>query len=524
MRGTFRFDPKSISAKDAFLPADSRNEKDNRLEFLNTRKELLELKIQELEEQTESVELSDEQKKIIQQNIVSYEKELDSIVEESESIIDGEQFRVPKRSLFTEPEPSTPFVKKLRPDILKPEQKMLKVWTRELNDIMQRALQPLVTVVGMVAATLTLDDSRILFAWKENASTMNDRLKIVQYADTVEDFIIKNQILGSTLLRGYISTYKPKDEEESEIVDMQGQIKDDCFNLDLSNPDMLSSFILGRSKNMNSAAQRALQYLARSEVEAQFAPAWAFEAMSGSVFRAILSTTCFGAFTAAADQIRRNINCRSFTIKELICSPDVRRSYAYIIASQYLLSGGAINRDGNKGGGRTRNSTYQNINVMRRQEAESVHNGLIWFESVYASINPLLLSFESEKSKKLSSFQMNTDQIVQYRVNQFKKDPTWERADDLTTLLGDNTDTIQRWNYNMNTFLQIWLDDNSSELAKKNALTTASNQYFSLWQFLVTKNSLDFVNQQVEKIREEMSANMDKFKQMLPKRVLKYQG
>ena len=445
MRGTFVFD-RNKSAKDAYLPVRGTEEQHgNSKKHHLSEEQLADMEqvkdwVEMLEEQTKSAPFDTPKQKLdgLRKELNDYQTQLAVFQSaddgDEESILSMEQYRIvpPIFIPTTTTAKRTPFdsgktplqkhdgTKKMKTDVMNAETKMILKWTEELNNILVRALAPLMTVVGIVATRLTYDDVRKLLAWKENSSSVNDHLKIVQPANTVEEFIqINSETLGTKLLQVYIASYDPKTETEDDFTRSNAPIGHDCFNLDLdNNPNAFSEFILQRSNNAKEATQRALEYLTQSTTEVQFAPAWAFEVVSDSIFRAVLSGASFGAFVAAADQIRSVRNCRNFTIKELICSPQVRRQYAYIISSQYLLSGDAVSRSSR---GKSRVSNYQNINAMRMQEGESLHNGLIWFESVYAAPNPILRRFEAEKQKKLEKLTKGSDDYnnAEARLNVF---------------------------------------------------------------------------------------------------------
>lgn len=426
----------------------------------------------------------------------------------------------PKRSV-----PDTPLKRTRTPALESPEKRMIQVWTRELNNLISRALQPLMTVVGMVATRLRYDDVRYLLAWKEDAPLVGDRLMVVKPADTVEMFIAQNHFLGSDLLRMYISTYTPQHKEEKGYILSESSIgRESCFDIDMSDPTALDGFIMDRTRNMNSATARALENLAHSEVERQFAPAWAFNVIGSGIFRAVLSTTCFGAFEAAADQIRSIRNCRTYTIKELICSPSVRRNYARMVASQYLLSGDNIHKHDKGKSWYSSRSTYQNITQMRQVEAEAIYTCMIWFESVFATQNTLLQDFEAEKRKRLQAFQMSREQLAAHRAMQFQRDPTWERAQDLATLLNDAGLDFQQFSDQMNAFLAIQEDATSSPDDKSRALVTITITVNQNWTDLMRVGGDAFYNQQFAQVKAETEKNLDQLKKMLPQRELVYRG
>lgn len=143
--------------------------------------------------------------------------------------------------------------------------------------------------------------------------------------------------------------------------------------------------------------------LSISEVELKFAPAWAFESLSNSIFRHIWSTTSLAAVEAAAQAVRRIEGCSSFTIKELISSEQVSDQFAFLVSASYLNSGDGIPQAQGRGGrGGNRQSTYLNVLRMREMLASKIYTCNIWFESVRKRPNPLVAQFKQQVAMVLA--------------------------------------------------------------------------------------------------------------------------
>ena len=308
--------------------------------------------------------------------------------------------------------------------------------TNDLNDIVRRACIPIISFIGMVAVKLRENDVRVMLQWNEDAKSIEDRLRVVQYADTMEEFVMKNRDLGPALLDLYITAVAQdsidrakkmqKTEEDRELVEKTKgyPVKAEsnvnaCFELDdlEGQLDRINSMSEARRQSFNRRQQlldeitalaalpqtaardlsitnktaemttltnainayNAMDTINLTEVERVFAPAWAFEMMPVAIFRKILSTTSLAAIEATCSAVNRIPNCAKFTIKELICSKQVNDQFAFLVAASYLSSGDRAPPP-QGGPGRGRNNTYLNIITMRQQLADHIYTCNIFFE------------------------------------------------------------------------------------------------------------------------------------------------
>jgi hypothetical protein len=304
----------------------------------------------------------------------------------------------------------------------------------ELNDIVGRAVQPLLTFVGMVAVKLRENDVRNLLAWpdgpKGGATSMKERVQVVEPAQTMAEFIAKNRELGPTLLGMYINSNslpppmlttttttinacfeldgleeqveradavrRPNDDLDREIQQLEAQ-KQNASPFRLTEIDAAI-----RARNEAKILRSGIASLMGGDVELKFAPAWAFQVMGDAVFRRILSVSTLAAIEAAAAAVRRIPNCASYTVKELICSPQVSDQFAFLVSASYLSSGDGIppaQRGAGRGG--NRNSTYLNVLAMRQQLASKIYTCNVWFETgVARRPHPLRKAFSDQCAKK----------------------------------------------------------------------------------------------------------------------------
>ena len=352
-------------------------------------------------------------------------------------------------------QPSLPTIEKVPP----PEAGGLFLSiTNDLNDILSRAMQPALTFIGMVAVRLRENDVRNLLAWNDNPKiSMTDRLRVVQYADSVEEFIMLNRELGSDFLAFYLQSRLPPSPPSGGMgpnvqrEQFASQIGTQ-FNLDiLEEQDKRSNMLQNRQQQMDAIEEeitsrkrarldttpeeqaelkelqntlkllKGMQLLNVSELELQFAPAWAFEQVNNAIFRRIWSTTSLAAVEAAAQAVNRIPHCKQFTIKELISSPGVSDQFAFLVSASYLNSGDGIPPAQNRGGrGGNRNSTYINVMMMREALSQKIFTCNIWFETcVRRTVNRLLARFDEETSKVLAGIQdanERAEQAAKYRV------------------------------------------------------------------------------------------------------------
>ncbi|MBX9636959.1 MAG: hypothetical protein K2Q45_05350 [Nitrosomonas sp.] len=302
----------------------------------------------------------------------------------------------------------------------------------DLNDILCRAMQPALTFMGKVAVRLAETDVRPLLAWNNNPkANMDDRLKIVKYADTVEEFIQLNKELGTQFLAMYLET---RLEEEDVPPPVNAQITTP-FNLDIyeqeSDAAARMRFIAQRlsAQSNNNPVLNGLKLLGISELELKFAPAWAFEMVSNSIFRLIWSTTSLAAVEATAQAVRRIEGCSTFTVKELISSDQVSDQFAFLVSASFLNSGDGLPPSATAGRSNKRQKNiWYNVFNMRNMLAEKIFTCNIWFEMVRKRTNPIVEQFRQQTAKVLAS--MPDDEQKRRRILKFAQLeanlPKWE--------------------------------------------------------------------------------------------------
>lgn len=309
------------------------------------------------------------------------------------------------------------------------EKTLVAEWVSALNDIVSRALVPLMAFAGAVAVKLRYDDVRFLLQWKADEK---DRLNVVQPADTIADFIKNNRDFGMPLLQMFMDSVQPPAPEEKDSRKAAAKRKllfdkigaHPCFDFDDLENFQLTDISRGNrpidprpvppradaSNAVKAEYQRrlsawfrdfgaaaALQELIGQSLEIRFAPAWAFNVIGSAVFRKLISTSGLAAMEMALAQVNRIPGCSQFTMQELICSKEVHDQFAFLVASNYLSSGDYIPRGG--GGNKKRknnNNTYLNIVQMRNLLAARVMTAHVWFESVRRISNPLLDEFDKK--------------------------------------------------------------------------------------------------------------------------------
>lgn len=301
----------------------------------------------------------------------------------------------------------------------------------ELTDIVKRATIPLVNFASMVGVKLRVDYASRLLASKE------ERERLIEPAETIEDFFEKNRDLGVNLLTLFMNGIEDgliQQGEENGLAQMGGEIHP-CFDLDdledvtsraedntlLAKVERLKMQITQLQANGIDATEQIKQFntvnnqlsiqnarkkLIGGDLEHRFAPAWAFEVMGSAIFRKVLAGTSLAAFEAACSEVRRIPNCHNFTLKELICSPEVNDKFAYLVASSWLSSGDdtaqPIGGAGGKGkGGGHRNRHYLNVMKMRQELHDEIDMCKIFFEvSVRRGKSRVKRAFEEAFEKR----------------------------------------------------------------------------------------------------------------------------
>lgn len=338
----------------------------------------------------------------------------------------GTSSSVKKPKVLEEIQPALP-----EKEVLSNVNPLVLAMHKELTDIVNRATVPLVNFAGMVGVKLRVDYVSRLLLSKEQRS------HIVELGETVEDFFEKNRDLGVNLLTLFMEGIEQSLKQQAQAFEPVGGEIHPCFDLDdledvttrEIDPSLLgkievlkntirqllatnapSDLIDRKTKeleivNTQYSIQKSRVKLIGGDLEHRFAPAWAFEVMGSAVFRKVLAGTTLGAFETAFAEVRRIPNCRNFTMKELICSPDVHDKFAYLVAFSWLSSGDDTSQQVGGGGGQTsksqHNHHYLNIVKMRKEMQNEIDMCKIFFEvSVRRGKSKVKRAFEEAFQKR----------------------------------------------------------------------------------------------------------------------------
>lgn len=333
------------------------------------------------------------------------------------------------------------------------EEKFLTQWEQNLNEIFEKATEPLRAFAGAVTTQLGLFDARKVQVWKNDNE---DRNKIVKSgAKTVEEFVKLNKDLGALVLlefapdapaapaapasRGHQEEEEDEEEEESsrEITYGASPRKkmfsllgaEACFDLDRADglEDAANRALEARRGKLGKGASKydadifnAIRIMRRDDREMLFAPAWVYETMGNPVFYRLYSDGMVGAIRLAHSQITRIPNCRDFTIKELICSSEVMDMFAFKVATTWMASNaGAI--------GRGRKTTYENINESNRILAFKIEQCLVFFESVFRVPSQVRAKYDQQLPKLEAYMKHNRLPYDAEKMRKFRTMlPQWE--------------------------------------------------------------------------------------------------
>ena len=263
----------------------------------------------------------------------------------------------------------------------------------------------------------------------------------------------------------------------------------------------------------------ALNHIKLTETERVFAPAWAFNVVGSGIFRSILSTTSFGAFEAAHAAVRRIPGCRSFTMKELICSPDVADKFAFLVAYEYLGSGDELSQS-SRGSRYSRNSTYLNVHRLRQLLGQQVYTCKIWFESVRARSNPLLLEFDAQKQRRLDEYaeeirRKGTDNLLDLIEADFRENFSQERVNDLIGELG-----ILGYG-NLTQPLQNAMEQNLVPNPSNQDRKYLVDLYVDGWNTLIRRIP-GIEEDRINFFKQKMDIKLEQYRKLLPERELVY--
>lgn len=334
-----------------------------------------------------------------------------------------------KRSVeFVSADPPPPEIKKERVEF------PFSQWTNELNDIIQRACNPFLVLLGAIAIKLRIDDIRTLMIYDSKKTSLRDRLAIVQGENALDvtDWAQQNAFLGPQLLGLYLKSITvekwkslAKDlkfvgnncldirvldndppameffRATQERVDAAQRLVDAAQATFNANPTNATREALDRAMDnrrylneqliLQDGINRVQQLLQGQEAEMTFAPAWAFGVIPDAALQRFISPGAWAAMQMAVGWINRLKNCSSFTLKELVCCNGALDHFATLVAYHYLNLG-----DGNGLPGTTkRQRTYLNINKMRLEMAQRMDLTSEWFSThVYVRAHPLLAKFD----------------------------------------------------------------------------------------------------------------------------------
>lgn len=332
---------------------------------------------------------------------------------------------------------------------------------RDINDVLERALQPMLSAVSAVAWKLGFQDARYLLLYRDDGpdsecgvTLPSSRLRIVDEdpgspaLQSMAEFKRRYEpLLGTTFLRSFLAqtlgdtsdlnladlerkaaaakpsasttTAKKKSTSSGVVTLMEPIGSSSCFDFerDLAgpgvpavNPEALSQLErlhreypndddIARNLQRLRDGQAALRLFSLDKPESRYAPAWAFEVLNSAVFRAFVAPAGLAAFEMAHAHVRRIPGCSSFTMKELICSQGVADQFAFLVAHQYMdATKGLPVEKPTRTTGRSR-SAYVNINQMRQMLMQRAYLCTIWFESVRATANSLVHEFEQYRAR-----------------------------------------------------------------------------------------------------------------------------
>lgn len=305
-------------------------------------------------------------------------------------------------------------------------------WSDELNDIVQRANQPILNLLGAVAVKLRLDDVRSLMTYDAKKKDPREKLAIVQGYDakTVEEWARSNAFLGPQLLGLYLKSvtvdqwklnapilninacldirtldrgHLPEHEYEHAT---RAQL-DAAEQRVIANPNDANALrnrdLIRAQLELQDGVDRVYALLAGQEAERVFSPAWAFGVIPEAAFIRFISPTAWSAIQMAVGYITRLPRCQDVTLKELACSESVLDYFATVVAYHYLNTGDATGITGGGGGTikRARNGgkTYLNVNTARNEMSERMALiAEVFSRDVYKREHPLLAHFDQRIS------------------------------------------------------------------------------------------------------------------------------
>ena len=345
---------------------------------------------------------------------------------------------------------------------LPPLAPILQRWTTEVNDILERACRPLITLLGAVSVKLRMESVERLLVYDKARSPAQQRARVAQMPAlaTVEEWARANLHLGIDLLDLFIASVtvedwrnRPEDPRPAKrlnapIMDIRaldrGAVRPQAL-ADVREEDVAAAQAAyddavrsGRAEadqlrvRLDSIQQqlllqggvRAARLLIRNqEAEGVFAPAWALGVLPEEALERFVSPGAWAAIQMAVEWIKRQPNCGAYTLKVLIASPTVMDHFATVVAYHYLNVGDAgVNVPGGansmRRGGRG-SQNYLNVNRMRMELGARMMATAIWFSLLIPVTHPLLRAFEErlrgvadvEQRRQLETYRPNLPQI-----------------------------------------------------------------------------------------------------------------
>lgn len=339
--------------------------------------------------------------------------------------------------------------------IVKKEPEPVRLLAVAINNVLERALVPLLSALGAAAFVLGEPDVRQFMVYDERnkgrrRDLPTDRLRIIDEEDpqlVSVDYLLQRYepILGNAFLRMYLDQIQRSMNKKSEALVAKLQTQQinagegGCFEFDRdlrnysflrpTDPDSRGLRRLRELPNQDDpevreqiaqlvVAQQAAEALRLTDVETRFAPAWAFSVLGNSVFRAVVSPGMLAAFEMAHNQVCSFPGCSTFTLKELLCSQATMNNFVFLAARNYMSSIAALTATSRSSSNKKRHNggNYINVNHAREEHQKRAFVIKIWFESVYAAPNPLLDEFD-KYSRELSG---PLDPEFEQRMKQYK--------------------------------------------------------------------------------------------------------
>jgi hypothetical protein len=354
----------------------------------------------------------------------------------------------------SKPAAATPAV--VAAPVVKKEPEPVRLLAAAINNVLERALVPLLDALGAAAFVLGEPDVRQFMVYDErNKGRRRDlptaRLRIIDEEDpelVSVDYLLQRYepILGNAFLRMYLDQIQRSMNKKGEALAAKLQTQQinagegGCFEFDRdlraysflrpTDPDSRGLRRLRELPNQDDpevreqiaqlvVAQQAAEALRLTDVETRFAPAWAFSVLGNSVFRAVASPGMLAAFEMAHNQVCSFPGCSTFTLKELLCSRDTMNNFVFLAARHYMSSISALTAISRSSNNKKRHNggNYINVNHAREEHQKRAFVIKIWFESVYAVPNPLLDEFDKYRRDLLGPLDPEFEQrMTLYRA------------------------------------------------------------------------------------------------------------